>query len=87
MALAEGGSRNYDGYTNSQINDLLAKLGTTEPGEERDQVSKDIQQIVGEDLPIIYLVDPQWHVALYERVADYEPYCGDYYCVNAELGL
>ena len=87
MALAEGGSRNYDGYSNSEINDLLAKMGETEPGAERDQVSKDIQKIVAEDLPIIYLVDPQWHVALSERVADYEPYCGDYYCVNAELGL
>jgi peptide/nickel transport system substrate-binding protein len=87
MALAEGGSRNYDGYTNSKINDLLAKMGETEPGDERDQISKDIQNIVAEELPIIYLVDPQWHVALSERVADYEPYCGDYYCVNAELGL
>ena len=87
MALVEGGSRNYAGYSNDEINDLLKKMGETEPGEERDQISKDIQAIVAEDLPIIYMVDPQWHVALSDRVSDYEPYCGDYYCVNAELGL
>ena len=87
MALAEGGSRNYAGYKNDEINALLKKMGETEPGEERDQISKDIQAIVAQDLPIIYLVDPQWHVALSDRVAGYEPYCGDYYCVNAELGL
>ena len=87
MALAEGGSRNYAGYSNDKINDLLKKMGETEPGEDRDQLSKDVQKIVGEELPIIYLVDPQWHVALSDRVANYEPYCGDYYCVNAELGL
>ena len=87
MALSEGGSRNYAGFQNDEVDALLAKMGETEPGEERDQISKDIQAIVAEELPIIYLVDPQWHVALSEKVADYVPYCGDYYNVNAELGL
>ena len=87
MALAPGGSRNYAGYENATVNDLLAQMGTTEPGAARDKLSKDIQAIAAEDLPIIYLVDPEWHVALSERVANYEPYCGDYYVVNAQLGL
>ena len=87
MALQEGGSRNYAQYSNAEVSDLLAKMGEIGPGEERDQLSKDIQAIVAEELPIIYLVDPQWHVGLSDRVADYVPYCGDYYCVNAELGF
>ena len=87
MALVKDGSRNYAGYSNDEVDALLAKMGETEPGADRDQLSKDVQGIVAEDLPIIYLVDPQWHVALSEKVADYVPYCGDYYCVNAELGL
>ena len=87
MALVKDGSRNYAGYSNDEVDALLAKMGETEPGADRDQLSKDVQAIVAEDLPIIYLVDPQWHVALSEKVADYVPYCGDYYCVNAELGL
>ena len=87
MALAEGGSRNYAAYQSDAVDELLAKMGETQPGEERNQLSKDIQAIVAEDLPILYLVDPQWHVALSEKVADYVPYCGDYYCVNADLGL
>jgi peptide/nickel transport system substrate-binding protein len=82
-----GCSRNYAGYKNDKVDELLKKMGETEPGAERDQISKDIQAIVAEDLPIIYLVDPQWHVALSDRVSDYVPYCGDYYCVNADLGL
>ena len=87
MALAKGGSRNYAGYENADVKSKLDEMGKTEPGAARDQLSKDIQAIVAEDLPIIYLVDPQWHVALSDRVANYEPYCGDYYIVNAELGL
>ena len=87
MLLQEGGSRNYRGYQSDEVDGLLAKMGETEPGEERDQLARDIQAVVAEDLPVIYLVDPQWHVALSEKVADYVPYCGDYYCVNAQLGL
>lgn len=87
MALTKDGSRNYAGYSNDEVNELLEKMGEAEPGTERDQLSKDVQAIVAEDLPIIYLVDPQWHVALSERVKDYQPYCGDYYIVNAQLGL
>ena len=30
-------------------------------------------------------VDPEWNVALSERLKDYKPYCGDYYIVNSEL--
>ena len=53
----------------------------------KNNTAKKLYHEFAEDLPIIYLVDPQWHVALSERVAAYEPYCGDYYIVNAELGL
>ena len=87
MFFVPGGSRNYEGYQSDAVDELLDKLASTEPGEERDQIAKDIQAIVAEDLPVYYLVDPQWHVALSEKVADYVPYCGDYYVVNAELGL
>ena len=61
--------------------------GTLPAGDEKDQLAKQVQQIVSEDLPVIYLVDPQWHIAVSDKVADYEPYNGDYYVVNAELGL
>jgi len=87
MFFVPGGSRNYEGYESEEVNELLDKLAATEPGDERNQIAKDIQAIVAEDLPVYYLVDPQWHVALSDRVADYVPYCGDYYVVNANLGL
>ena len=87
MALAKDGSRNYAGYSSDKVNKLLDEMGKMQPGKDRDKQSREIQAIVAEDLPMIYLVDPQWHVALSERVKAYEPYCGDYYCVNAELGL
>ena len=87
MYYSDEGVQNFYGYHSDEITDLLAQIGSVEPGPERDAIAQQIQDIVAEDLPVTFLIDPQWHVALSERVADYVPYCGDYYIVNAELGL
>ena len=55
--------------------------------DERNELAKEIQEQVYKDLPVIYLVDPQWHIAVSDKLKDYEPYCGDYYVVNDQLGL
>ena len=62
-------------------------MGEMEVGEERDALAKQVQQIAGEEGAMIYLIDPEWHIAVSEKLADYVPYCGDYYVVNPELGL
>ena len=82
-----GAAYNNNEYSNEKVDALLDKMGTLPAGSEKDELAKQVQQIVGEDLPVIYLVDPQWHIAVSDKLADYEPYNGDYYVVNAELGL
>lgn len=82
-----GAAYNNNNYSNEEVDSLLDQMGTLAAGEEKDQLAKQVQQIVSEDLPVIYLVDPQWHIAVSDKTADYEPYNGDYYVVNAELGL
>lgn len=82
-----GAAYNNNDYSNEEVDSLLDQMGTLPAGDEKDQLAKQVQQIVSEDLPVIYLVDPQWHIAVSDKVADYEPYNGDYYVVNAELGL
>ena len=59
----------------------------TQADDSSDKPLDFIRQIISEDLPVIYLVDPQWHIAVSDKLANYEPYNGDYYVVNAELGL
>ena len=46
-----------------------------------------IQEIVAQDLPVIYLIDSQFHTALSEDLQNYQPYGADYYILNAEFGL
>ena len=55
--------------------------------DTKTELAKKAQDIIFEDLPVLYLVDPQWHIALSERLKDYRPYCGDYYIVNTDLGI
>lgn len=80
-----GGSKNNMKYSSEEIDGLLDKLGTLEFGKESVKITKEIQEKIYQDLPMLYLVDPEWNVAFSERLKDYRPYSGDYYIVNAEL--
>ena len=82
-----GAAYNNNAYSNEKVDELLDQMGALPAGEEKDNLAKQVQQIISEDLPVIYLVDPQWHIAVSDKLANYEPYNGDYYVVNAELGL
>lgn len=87
MFFRTDGSKNHNGYSNEEVDSLLDQMGELEVGEERDGLAKQVQQIAGEEGAMIYLIDPEWHIAVSEKLADYVPYCGDYYVVNPELGL
>lgn len=80
-----GGAKNLMQYSSPKVDSLLDKMGSLEFGEESIAVTKEIQRVLSQDLPILYLVDPEWNVALSERLKDYKPYSGDYYIVNADL--
>ena len=85
--LRSGQGKNNNGYHSQAVDDLLDQMGSLEPGDQRNALARQVQDIVFEDLPILYLVDPQWHIAVSDRLADYQPYCGDYFVVNDTLGL
>ncbi|WP_339059126.1 ABC transporter substrate-binding protein [Fusobacterium animalis] len=79
------GSKNMMSYSSKEVDELLDKMGTLPFGDELIKTAKQIQEVIYKDLPVLYLVDPEWNVALSERLKDYKPYCGDYYIVNSEL--
>jgi len=87
MFFRSNGSKNHGGYVNAEVDALLDELGELEVGAERDAVAKQVQALADADGAMIYLIDPEWHIAVSEKLADYVPYCGDYYVVNPQLGL
>lgn len=82
----EGGN-NFTRYDNTEFQDVVNQMNALPLGEERDALAKKAQEILYEDLPVIYVVDPQWHIAVSDRLEGYKPYCGDYYVVNSHLGI
>ncbi|MGL4791459.1 MAG: ABC transporter substrate-binding protein, partial [Anaerotignaceae bacterium] len=87
MAFFEGSSSNYARYSNAKFENIVNQMGTMPLGEERDTLAKEAQTILYNDLPVFYVIDPQWHIGVSERLKDYTPYCGDYYTINSKLGL
>lgn len=79
------GSKNHMSYSSKEVDALLDKLGTLKFGDELINTAKEIQGVIYKDAPVLFLVDPEWNVALSERLKDYKVYNGDYYIVNSEL--
>lgn len=80
-----GAANNLTGYSSPITDGLLDQLDSTSPGSARDAVAIKIQHQLHDDEAMLYLVDPQWHIGLTNRLASYTPYCGDYYVVNPQL--
>ena len=87
MFFRTEGSKNHNGYSNADVDAKLDQLGELEVGDERNAIAKEIQSIVAADGAMYFLIDPEWHIAVSDKLADYVPYCGDYYVVNPQLGL
>ena len=82
-----GEGKNTMGYSNPDVDNALDQMANLPAGEERDAIAKEVQKKVYDDLPVLYMVDPKWNIAVSEKLKGYEPYCGDYYVINAKLGL
>ncbi|MGL5440127.1 MAG: ABC transporter substrate-binding protein [Filifactoraceae bacterium] len=82
-----GESKNYTSFSDSNIDSLLDSIGKEKSQEARYKIAKDIQNHIHDELPIFFLVDPQWNMGVSSKLSDYQPYCGDYYIVNSKLGL
>lgn len=79
------GPKNHMSYSSEEVDNLLNKMGTMQYGPESIEMAKEIQRKIYGDLPVLFLVDPEWNVALSDRLKNYKPYSGDYYIVNSEL--
>ena len=74
-------------YSSADFDKEVEYLGTLPLGEEKDAQSRLCQDILYQDLPVIYLIDPQWYIGVSERMENYVPYSGDYYVINSTFGL
>lgn len=78
---------NYPRYKSAEFDNILNEISKLPLGKERDELTIKAQEMIFEDLPVLYLVDPQWKTAVSERLSNYVPYSGDYYTINDKLGI
>lgn len=81
-----GSSTNHSRYSSERYDAVMDKLGDADL-DQRDALAKEAQHVLHEELPVLFLIDPEWNIAVSERLIDYKPFCGDYYIVNSYLGL
>ncbi len=78
---------NYARYNSKEFDEILDEISNLPLGKERDELAIKAQELLFEDLPVLYLVDPQWKIAVSERLENYKIYGGDYYVINDKLGI
>ena len=78
---------NFCRYASDEFEAIVNEMGDLPHGEQRDELARKAQDLLLKDLPVIFLIDPQWHIAVSGRLENYKPYCGDYYTINEKLGM
>ncbi|MEM7032253.1 MAG: ABC transporter substrate-binding protein [Chloroflexota bacterium] len=78
----------YTNYNNQEVTDLITKY-TLWAGdeEERNDASRQIQEMIIDDSPIIYLAAPNWNVAMRSNISGYVYYNDElnrYYYMDKE---
>ena len=65
----------YTNYQNDRVDELIAKFTLWDGSDqERDEASREIQQLIVDDTPIIYLLAPNFNVAMRSNVTGYVYY-------------
>jgi ABC-type transport system substrate-binding protein len=80
---------NKDRYSNPRVNALFAQYNRTSDPQERLQLlgPEGVQGIIGQDVPVVYVVNPYQIVATTTRVAGYTPHPLENYKIDAALGV
>jgi len=84
--LRSGGAINHSRYADPGFDAILDRLVEANDAELRAELALDAQALLFETVPVVYLVSPEWHVGLSERLAGYEPWGSDYHVLRAEIG-
>lgn len=76
---------NFMSYAAPRLDAILDRLREREEPAQRAELLRAAHEPLFDDMPLVFLVTPHWHVGLSRRLADYQPYPSDYYIVRADL--
>jgi peptide/nickel transport system substrate-binding protein len=67
------GGESYSAWTSPEIQDYIAKIGSTIDTEERAALYAEFQEVLYDDPPFIYLYAPNTFEAISDKVQNYKP--------------
>lgn len=88
VTLVKGGSFNYGGYSNTNMEALFEQLKIEGDLAKRQSIAKQIQEVVKTDTPNLYLAIPPLITAYKKgKVTGYIQHPDDLYIIHKELGV
>ncbi len=86
ISLVDGSSYNFGGYHSNALEAAFAELRATSDPAKRQALARQMQEIVAQDTPNIYLVVPPLITAFNPAVVSgYTPHPDDLYLVTRDL--
>jgi peptide/nickel transport system substrate-binding protein len=66
--VQDGGSQNFSGYSNPEIEELITKAEATASETERAELTAEIEALAMEDMPWLPILDPSVRLFMSDRV-------------------
>lgn len=84
--LKSDGPLNHARYRSPEFDAIIAGFSTAASLEQRAEIGLEAQAQLFKDVPVTFLVSPDWHVGLSKRAANYEPWGSDYHVIRPDMG-
>jgi peptide/nickel transport system substrate-binding protein len=78
---------NKDRYNNPRVTDLFKEYIQTTDAARRAEQMRQMQTLIGEDVPVVYVLNPHQIVALSKKVKGYTPHPLEHYFFDADMSI
>ena len=83
--LRQGTGYNHARYKSDAFGAIVDRMAATGSPDVRAKLAADAHAVLFKDVPVSFLLTPDWHVGLSKRLSGYEPWGSDYYIIRPDL--
>lgn len=87
LSLYTPSGTNRDRYSNPRVNQLLQQYNATADPTVRVDLLEQMQVLIGQDVPVVYVLNPYQIVGASPRLQGYAPHPLDNYKIDAQLSI
>lgn len=78
---------NKDRYSNPRVTEIYKEYIQTADAQQRGELMRQMQTLIGEDVPVVYVLNPHQIVATSKKVKGYVPHPLEHYFFDAETAI